>query len=231
MRSAGCTWNDIVDRRLDAAVTRTAGRPIPAGEVSVAAALAFAILLSLGGLIVLREFNSFTIGLGIASLLPVALYPFAKRVTWWPQVVLGLTFNWGALMGWAAARGGLDAAPMLLYVGAVFWTLGYDTIYAHQDRRDDSIAGIRSTARRLGGQSRRWIGAFYLVFLAALTAAGMAAHLAWPYFLGVLAAGLHFAWQVRRFDADDPSRCLALFRANVVMGWFPFLGALWGKLV
>ena len=231
MRSAGCTWNDIVDRRLDAAVVRTAARPIPAGEVSVTAAFAFAVLLSLGGLLVLLQFDPVTVRLGIASLVPVAFYPFAKRVTWWPQVVLGLTFNWGALMGWAAAEGSLAAPPLVLYAACLFWTLGYDTIYAHQDRADDSIAGIKSTARRLGAKSRPWIAVFYALFLVGFAVAGARSGMAWPFYPGLLAAAAHFLWQIRRFDADDPARCLALFRANVTMGWLPFLGAVAGRLL
>ena len=146
MRGAGCTWNDIVDRNLDAAVERTRSRPIPSGQVSVLQAALFLVLLALIGLAVLMSFNGFTIALGIASLAIVAVYPFMKRITYWPQIVLGLAFSWGALMGWAAAFGSLALAPLLLYAGSIAWVIGYDTIYAHQDREDDALIGIKSTA-------------------------------------------------------------------------------------
>ena len=224
MRGAGCTWNDIVDRRIDGQVDRTAARPIPAGQVTWWQALGFAVSLSLAGLAVLVQLNGVAIALGVLSLVPVALYPFAKRITYWPQAVLGLTFNWGALMGWAAVHGTLAAAPLILYAGALFWTLGYDTIYAHQDKADDLIVGVKSTALKFGATTRHWVIGFYAVFLAGLTGAGLAAGVTWPYFLGVAATGMHLGWQIRRLDIDDASRCLALFRSNTVLGWLPFLG-------
>ncbi len=153
MRGAGCTYNDIVDRDLDAAVARTRTRPIPSGQVSVQAAVLFLVLEALIGLFVLTQFNNFTIGLGVASMVVVAVYPFLKRVTWWPQVGLGLAFSWGALMGWSAIYGSLGWAPLLLYAGAILWTTGYDTIYAHQDKEDDALIGVRSTARLFGENS------------------------------------------------------------------------------
>lgn len=231
MRGAGCAWNDIIDRKLDAAVERTAARPIPAGEITVAGALVFAVLLSLGGLVILLQLGELAILLGIASLLPVALYPFAKRVTDWPQIVLGLTFNWGALMGWTAARGTLDAPALVLYAGCLFWTLGYDTIYAHQDRRDDAIVGIRSSARRLGTATRPALALFYGLFVLGLAAAGMLAGLAWPWLVGVALTAAHLARQILRLDTADPARCLALFRGNVTLGWLPFAGAVAAGLV
>ncbi|MBB4211963.1 4-hydroxybenzoate polyprenyltransferase [Rhodothalassium salexigens DSM 2132] len=225
MRGAGCAWNDIVDRSIDLKVARTAARPIPAGQVSWARALAFAVGLSLTGLLVLIQLNGFAIALGIVSLIPVAIYPFAKRFTYWPQAVLGLTFNWGALMGWAAVSGGLAPAALVLYAGCLFWTLGYDTIYAHQDKADDLIAGVKSTALKLGPSTRAWVIGFYALFVAGLTAAGALAHMAWPYYLGVAATAAHLAWQTARLDIDDPTRCLDLFRANTGLGWVPFAGA------
>lgn len=227
MRSAGCVWNDIVDRKLDAKVARTALRPIPAGEVTVWGAFGFAVLLSLLGLLLLLQLPPFAIMIGIASLLPVALYPFAKRVTWWPQVALGLTFNWGALMGWAAARGSLEAAPLVLYAGCLFWTLGYDTIYAHMDRADDTATGIKSTARRLGSASGRYIAVFYALFLLGLALAGWRAGMGWPWFAGIALVALHlFGYQLRKLDIDDPARCLALFRSNSALGPILFLAAI-----
>jgi len=230
MRGAGCVWNDILDRHLDARVARTAARPIPAGEVSVARAAGFMIALALTGLVVLLQFNAFTIKLGIASLALVALYPLAKRVTWWPQAVLGLTFNWGALMGWAAVDGTLAPAPLLLYAGCLAWTLGYDTIYAHQDKADDAVVGIRSSALKLGARTRPWLAVFYAAFLAALAGASWRTGLGWPAYFGLVAVGGHLAWQTARLDIDDPGRCLALFRSNTSLGWLVFLALAAGRL-
>ncbi len=230
MRGAGCTWNDIVDRKMDAAVARTAMRPIPAGEVSVVQALLFAVGLSLAGLLVLLAFNSFTIWLGILSLVPVAIYPFAKRVTNWPQAVLGLTFNWGALMGWAAVYGSLSAAPLVLYAAAFFWTLGYDTIYAHQDKEDDAIIGVKSTALKLGHRTKPWLVGFYGVFLGGALIAGLLAGLGWGYYVGLIFLALHLLWQIKAVAIDDPARCLLVFRSNSIIGWIVFLSAIAGQL-
>jgi len=223
MRGAGCTWNDIVDRDYDASVARTALRPIPAGQVSVGQALAFGIGLSLVGLLVLIQFNRFTILLAIASLLLVASYPFAKRYTFWPQVVLGLTFKWGALVGWAAVFGSLAAAPLALYAGAVLWTIGYDTIYAHQDKEDDALLGLKSTALRLGAASYKWITGFYAGALALWALAVSLAGAGWPTWAGLALAGLHLAWQVRTLDIDSPDNCLVRFKSNRAVGWVLFL--------
>src|SRR4249920_390193 len=161
MRGAGCTYNDIVDRDYDASVARTAARPIPSGQVSVAEARMFLAVLCLAGLVILLQFNLFTIVLGAASLVLVAIYPFMKRLTYWPQLVLGLTFKWGALVGWAAVTGSLAPAPAVLYAGCVLWTIGYDTIYAHQDKEDDLAIGLKSTALKFGDATPRWLVAFY----------------------------------------------------------------------
>jgi len=222
MRGAGCVWNDILDRDLDAQVARTASRPIASGAVSVARAGAFMLALALIGLAVLVQLNAFAIGLGIASLALVAVYPLAKRVTDWPQAVLGLTFNWGALMGWAAVRGELAAPPVVLYIGCLAWTLGYDTIYAHQDRRDDAVVGVKSSALKLGAGTRRWLAGFYGVFLAGLAGAGALAGLSPIFYIALLPAAGHLAWQLRRLDIETPERCLALFRSNAQLGWFVF---------
>src|SRR6201987_3420429 len=161
MRGAGCTWNDITDRDLDAMVERTRSRPIPAGEVSVQAALAFLIAQALIGLLVLLQFNRFAVATGIASLVIVAIYPFMKRITWWPQIVLGLAFSWGALMGFAATLARVDATAVVLYAGSIAWVIGYDTIYAHQDAEDDALIGVKSTARLFGAQTHRALVVFY----------------------------------------------------------------------
>ena len=214
MRGAGCTYNDIVDRDFDAQVARTRGRPIPSGAVSVREAWLFAAGLCLVGLVILLLLNETAILLGAGSLLLVAGYPFMKRITWWPQAWLGLTFNWGALLGFAAQTGTLDAADFVLYAGLFFWTLGYDTIYAHQDKDDDALIGVKSTALLLGARSREWILGFYTVAFTLILTAGFAEHEGWPFVLLMLLAGGHMLWQVHTLDIDDSARCLKLFRAN-----------------
>jgi 4-hydroxybenzoate polyprenyltransferase len=214
MRGAGCTYNDIVDRDIDAAVARTRGRPIPSGAVSVRQAWMFLGAQLLVGLLILLQLNWFAIGLGVASLLLVAGYPFMKRITWWPQAWLGLTFNWGALLGFSAQTGRVDLADVILYAGLFFWTLGYDTIYAHQDKDDDALIGVKSTALLLGGRSRDWILGFYAVSFTLILTAGFAEHTGWPFVLVMLAAGAHMLWQVRSLEIDNPERCLMLFRSN-----------------
>jgi 4-hydroxybenzoate polyprenyltransferase len=224
MRGAGCTYNDIVDRDIDAEVARTRSRPIPAGQVGVGQAKLFMIALSLVGFLVLIQFNWFSIALGIASLGIVAIYPFMKRFIDWPQLVLGFAFSWGALMGWAAVFGRLDGAPVALYVGAVLWTIGYDTIYAHQDKEDDAIVGVRSTARLFGERTRPALVLFYggavaLMGIAlGLVGAGPAA------WLGLALFAAHCGWQVATLRIEDPDRCLMLFRSNRDAGWLFFLG-------
>ncbi|MFN0262604.1 4-hydroxybenzoate octaprenyltransferase [Tepidamorphus sp. 3E244] len=224
MRGAGCTYNDIVDREIDAGVERTRMRPIPSGAVSVKQALAFAVAQSLVGLLVLVQFNAYTIALGIASLAVVAVYPFMKRITSWPQFVLGLAFNWGAFLGWTAVFAAFGWPPLLLWLGGIAWTIGYDTIYAHQDRRDDAIIGVRSTARLFAENSHRGIGAFYVVAIAFWGAAFWMADLAWPAFAGLAGAATHMGWQVATLRIDDGSRCLMLFRSNRHFGWILFAG-------
>jgi 4-hydroxybenzoate polyprenyltransferase len=214
MRGAGCTYNDIVDRDIDARVARTRGRPIPSGAVSVKAAAAFTILLALIGLCVLLTLNGLAIALGVASLLLVAAYPFMKRITWWPQAWLGLTFNWGVLLGFAAESGRLGLAALLLYAGCFFWTLGYDTIYAHQDKEDDALAGVKSSALKLGSHTKPWIGVFYLLFFALVLAAGVTGGLGMVFVVAMLVPGAHLLWQVHALDIDRPLLCLKLFRAN-----------------
>jgi 4-hydroxybenzoate polyprenyltransferase len=224
MRGAGCTWNDILDRDLDARVERTRSRPIPSGQVSLAAAFAFLVALSLVGLAVLLQMNAFAIATGIASLAIVALYPLAKRVTDWPQSVLGLAFSWGALMGWAAVFGRLDPPALVLYAGTILWVIGYDTIYAHQDRDDDAIIGVRSTARLFGARTTQALVVFYAGAVLLIAVAGWLAGGRWLFALGLAAFAAHLAWQVRRLDIDDPAQCLVLFRSNRDAGLLLFAG-------
>ena len=214
MRGAGCTYNDIVDRDVDARVARTRGRPIPSGAVSVRNAWLLLAGQCLIGMTILLQFNTFAIVLGASSLLLVAAYPFMKRITWWPQAWLGLTFNWGALLGFAAQTGSIDVADAMLYAGLFFWTLGYDTIYALQDKDDDELIGVKSTALLFGARARDWIMGFYAVAFALILAAGFAEHAGWPFAFVMLAAGAHLMWQVHSLAIDDPERCLRLFRAN-----------------
>jgi len=226
MRGAGCTWNDIVDRDLDGAVERTASRPIPSGQVSVGQAALFLVLQALVGFAVLLSFNGFTIGLGIASLAIVAVYPFMKRITYWPQIVLGLAFSWGALMGWAGAFGRLDMPALLLYAGSISWVIGYDTIYAHQDREDDALIGIKSTALLFGARTKPMLAVFYAVAVILLGAAGYAAGAGLVFALGLAAFAAHLAWQIVRLDIGDPDNCLAVFKSDRDAGLILFAGLL-----
>jgi len=214
MRGAGSTWNDILDRDIDAKVERTRARPLPAGEATTRSAFLLMAILSLIGLAVLVAFNGFTIALGLASLGVVAVYPLMKRITFWPQAVLGLAFAWGALMGWAALFGSLDLPPLLLYAGAISWTIAYDTIYALQDLRDDSIVGVRSTARLFGGRTRLAVGSFQAlaVLLVTLSVALAGGNLAG--YLGCAGFAAHLAWQTASIDIHDPPKALMLFRSN-----------------
>ena len=214
MRGAGCTWNDIVDRNLDAAVERTRSRPIPSGQVSVTQAALFLVAQALIGLIVLLSFNGFTIALGIASLAIVAVYPFMKRITYWPQIVLGLAFSWGALMGWPAAFGSLALPPLLLYAGSIAWVIGYDTIYAHQDREDDALIGIKSTALLFRERTKPMLSVFYALAVILLGAAGFAAGGGIVFALGLCAFAAHLVWQIVRLDIADPNNCLMVFKSD-----------------
>ena len=219
MRGAGCTWNDIVDRNYDGRVERTALRPIPSGQVSVRQALVFAVGLCLVGLCVLVQFNPFAIVIGISSLALVAIYPFSKRFTYWPQVVLGLTFKWGALVGWAAVTGGLSTAALVLYAGCVLWTIGYDTIYAHQDKEDDAMLGLKSTALRFGSATGRWLTGFYAGAVLAWALAGALAGSGLWFYVGLAAVTAHLAWQVATLDTEDSAGCLARFKSNRDLGF------------
>jgi 4-hydroxybenzoate polyprenyltransferase len=231
MRGAGCTYNDIVDRDFDARVARTASRPIASGQVSLVEAQLFLGVLSLVGLLVLIQFNLFTILLGASSLVLVALYPFAKRYTDWPQLVLGLTFKWGALVGWSAIAGTLSAAPLALYLGCVVWTVGYDTIYAHQDKDDDLAIGLRSTALKLGDATRSWLILLYAGAVLSWAIAGQLAGAGALYFLALLLVGAQFMWQITTLDTHDAANCLRRFRSNQLVGWIVSLGLLLDLLI
>jgi 4-hydroxybenzoate polyprenyltransferase len=234
MRGAGCTWNDITDRDIDGSVARTALRPIPSGQVGVRGAVVWMGVQALVAFLILLSFNGAAIALGVLALLPVAVYPFAKRFTWWPQVFLGLAFNWGALLAWTAHSGRLELPAVVLYLAGIAWTLFYDTIYAHQDAEDDALIGVKSTARLFGADSPRWLRRFLVVTVALMAVAVI---LAAPPSLtallialgGVWAMGWHMHWQLRRLKLDDTARLLHLFRSNRDAGLLPvlfFAGAL-----
>jgi len=214
MRGAGCTWNDLVDRNLDGLVERTRSRPIPSGQVTVAEATAFMVAQALIGLLVLIQFNRFTVFTGLASLLVVAIYPFMKRITYWPQIVLGLAFSYGALLGWPAAFGRLDWPAIVLYAGSISWVIGYDTIYAHQDREDDLLIGIKSTALLFGENTRPMLAGFYAGAVVLIGIAGLMGGGGLIFMLGLIAFAAHLAWQVVRLDINDSAHCLKLFKSN-----------------
>ena len=218
MRGAGCTWNDITDRDIDDKVARTRSRPIPSGQATVSGALIWLAAQALAGFAILLTLGGAAILLGIASLALVAVYPFAKRFTWWPQAFLGLAFNWGVLLAWAAHMGNLAPAPLLAYLAGIAWTIFYDTIYAHQDAEDDALIGVKSTARLFGRDTPRWLAGFgaasvLMLALAVLAtgAGGLSLILA---LAGVLGFGAHMVWQLRQFDMDDGANCLKIFRSN-----------------
>jgi 4-hydroxybenzoate polyprenyltransferase len=231
MRGAGCTWNDIVDRDLDREVDRTRWRPIPSGQVSVAQAAVFLVAQALVGLAVLMQFNAFAIATGIASLAIVAIYPFMKRITYWPQIVLGLAFSWGALMGWAAAFGSLDARPLALYAGSIAWVIGYDTVYALQDREDDALIGIKSTALLFGDRTKPMLVLFFCLAALLIGIAGALAGAGMLFWLGLAAFAAPLAWQIARLDIRAPAVCLAVFKSNRDAGLMLFAAmvadALW----
>ena len=231
MRAAGCVVNDIMDRDFDAQVARTRTRPLASGAISLTSALVFLALLLLVGLAVLVQLDRAAILVGAASLGLVALYPFMKRITYWPQVFLGLTFNWGALVGWAAVRGELGLPALVLYAGAIGWTIGYDTIYAHQDKTDDLAIGVKSTALYFGERTKLWVSGFYGMFLVGLVLAGALAGLAWPFYLLVAVAAGHVAWQVKTADLDDPASCQKRFVSNEQLGLIVFAGIVAGQIV
>jgi 4-hydroxybenzoate polyprenyltransferase len=230
MRGAGCTFNDIVDRNYDRQVARTSGRPIASGDIGVIGAIVFLAIQLLIGLFILLLLRPLAVGLGIGSLLLVATYPFMKRVTYWPQAFLGLTFNWGALMGYAAATGQVSVTAITLYGAGIAWTMVYDTIYAHQDKEDDALIGVRSTALKFAGRTKWWLALFALVmlgFLALTILLGGLGRIAW---LAVAGVAIHLAWQIALVDIDNPADCLKKFHANRWLGWVVFAGILAGRI-
>jgi 4-hydroxybenzoate polyprenyltransferase len=231
MRGAGCTWNDFVDRDLDGLVERTRSRPIPAGQVTARQAAVFMVAQALIGLLVLVQFNRFTIVIGIISLLVVAIYPFMKRITYWPQIFLGLAFSWGALMGWPAMFDRLDLPAFVLYAGSICWVIAYDTIYAHQDREDDLLIGVKSTALLFSARTRPMLAAFYGAAVLLIGAAGLMAGGSLIFLLGMIAFAAHLAWQVARLDIHDPALCLKLFKSNRDAGLILFAATLLESVV
>jgi len=231
MRGAGCTLNDIADRNYDAQVARTRLRPLPSGAVTVPQAAAFLLVQLAAGAAVLFSLNRPSILLGFAVLVLIGTYPFMKRITYWPQFFLGLNFNWGALIGWTAAAGAIAWPPALLYLGGVFWTLGYDTIYAHQDKEDDVRIGVKSSALALGANTRPWLFAFYAAALVLWGAAGHTVRLGALFWIGLILAASQLAWQAVRVDIDDPADCLAKFRSNRLTGWLLLAGIVGGHLL
>ncbi|GAC1041829.1 4-hydroxybenzoate octaprenyltransferase [Rhizobium sp. No.120] len=224
MRGAGCAYNDLVDHEIDMSVARTRSRPLPSGRVTRMQTKVFIALQALVGLLVLLQFNWFAVVLGILSLAIVALYPFAKRFTDWPQFFLGLAFSWGALMGWAGLFGSMSLAPIVLYLAAILWTIGYDTIYAHQDKEDDELIGVRSTARLFGDQTRLWLVGLYGVTLLLMLLSFALVGTSWLAYLGLIVAGGMFAYQIAVLDINDGAQCLALFKSNNRVGLIIFAG-------
>lgn len=230
MRGAGCTYNDLADQDIDDKVDRTRSRPLPSGQVTRRQAKLFMVIQALVGLVVVLQFNLFTILLGFSSLLIVAAYPFMKRFTNWPQLVLGLAFSWGALMGWTAVQGSLALPPVLLYIGAILWTIGYDTIYAHQDKEDDALVGVGSTARLFGKHTKTALMVLYGGAIGFFAAAFAVAQVPMPALAGLLAAGAHLYRQIIVLDIDNPDQCKKLFLSNNTVGWLIFLGLVLGSL-
>ena len=230
MRGAGCVLNDIADRDFDAKVEGTRARPIPSGAVSVSKAVIFMIALALAGLVILLQLSRLAIWLGVGSLLLIVIYPFMKRFTYWPQIFLGLAFNWGAVMGWAAMRNSLSAAPVVLYLGGILWTLGYDTIYAHQDKADDLIVGVKSTALKLGNRTKTWLWVFYGGAALLILSAGWLANSGVLFYPVMVFAAAHLISQIVTLDIDQPESCLVRFRANRSFGWIVFAAVLLGQI-
>ncbi len=220
MRGAGCTYNDIIDRDIDKKVARTKSRPIPSGQVSVKQAVLFLLLQCLVGLFVLFQLNSFSIWLGFSSVLIVLVYPFMKRITYWPQVVLGGAFAWGSLMGWASIIGSLSLAPILLYLGTIMWIIGYDTIYAHQDVEDDALLGLKSTALNFGEQTQKWLMFFYGLTFVLILVAGFLTGAGFIFASGMFFAGIQLAWQIKGLDINNAEDCLERFKSNKDFGLF-----------
>ncbi|MBR9971770.1 4-hydroxybenzoate octaprenyltransferase [Magnetospirillum sulfuroxidans] len=231
MRGAGCTINDIADHKFDAMVERTKGRPIPSGAISIRQAALFLAAQLAIGLLVLVQLNAAALWWGIGSLILVFPYPLMKRITWWPQAWLGLTFNWGALLGWVAVTGSIAPAPFLLYGAGILWTLGYDTIYAHQDKDDDSLIGVKSSALRLGAKTGPALVAFYAGAVALIGASGFSAGLSWPFYPVLLLSAGQLAWQALSLQMNDSADCLAKFKSNRLFGWGLLAAIIAGKVL
>ena len=230
MRGAGCTINDMTDRDLDSKVERTRNRPLASGALTPLQALLFLGAQLLVGLAVLTQLNVNAVLVALAAMPLVVAYPWMKRITWWPQLFLGITFKWGALVGWTAATGSLGWPAVFLYVAGIFWTLGYDTIYAHQDKADDALIGVKSTARRLGSATPVWLYGFYGASLLLLAVAGTMVGMGWLFYVALLPVAVHFIWQITTLDIDDPDNCLARFRSNREAGLLVMIALLAGKV-
>lgn len=228
MRGAGCTYNDIVDRKIDAEVERTSQRPVASGKISVPQAYIFLLTLLLLAFLVLLQFPLLVVSLGAASLLLVAGYPWMKRITYWPQLFLGFTFNWGAILGWAAVRDSVQLPVLLLYMAGICWTLGYDTIYAHQDKEDDLRIGVKSSALALEGRTKPFLGMVYGVMVALIGLAGYLVGLAWPFYIGLLTAAFMLLWQVLTLQMNVPTNCWKRFSANGEVGLVVFASIVMG---
>jgi 4-hydroxybenzoate polyprenyltransferase len=231
MRGAGCTLNDMIDRDFDARVARTRTRPIASGAVSMTQAAVFLALQLAAGAAILLSLNRLAILFGVLVLALIATYPLMKRVTYWPQFFLGLNFNWGALLGWAAVTGKLAPPAFLLYIGGIAWTLGYDTIYAHQDKEDDALIGVKSSALALGARTRPFLALTYIAATVLWLAAGMTAQTAWPYYLGLALAAAQLLWQAAYVDTNRPADCLAKFKSNRWAAWLILFGIIVGRLI
>ncbi|MGH1353077.1 MAG: 4-hydroxybenzoate octaprenyltransferase [Methyloligellaceae bacterium] len=229
MRAAGCVYNDILDRNFDAKVERTKSRPIPSGQVSVKSAAIFMVACSLVGFLVLLQFNFYSVILGVASLGVVAIYPLMKRITYWPQFVLGLAFSWGGLLGWTVVKGQLDYPAFLIYLAAVVWTIGYDTIYAHQDKEDDALLGLKSTALRFGKATPVWLSFFYLATSALLLTAGYLTGIGILFYVIFVGATCHLIWQIRTLDINNADNCLERFKSNRDYGAIIFAAIVFGQ--
>lgn len=229
MRGAGCTINDLADRDIDDKVERTRKRPIPSGQVTVRQAFLWLGFQCAIGLIILLQLNTFAIFVGLFSLIFVVIYPFAKRFTYWPQFFLGLAFNYGAWLGWAAVKGDVGIISVILYAGGICWTLGYDTIYAHQDKEDDALIGVKSTALKFGAQTINWVTGFYTLTLAAIIACGILLNLSLLFYVLMCAAAAHLIWQLRTLEIDNGDRCLMLFKSNKIFGAIVLFAIVAGK--
>lgn len=230
MRGAGCVINDLWDRDIDKCVERTKNRPIASGQVSIKQSILFLCGLMVIGLLILIQLPKFAIILGLISLVPVILYPLAKRVTWYPQAVLGLTFNFGALIGAAAIHNDISLVAIILYMAGFFWTLGYDTIYAHQDIADDGIVGIKSTALKFGSKSTLFVLSFYMIFMGLVYATGILTDAKILFFIFWMLACLHILWQIKLWDTANPIDCLLRFRRNRDTGLIIFIAYLCGYI-